>query len=82
MCLHDGALCSIHFHLICNMTTFRKKWFDHLTPSGGRGYVLRQNMCLNGALCSIPFNLINNTTTFSKKYVFTFEFHPRDQRCV
>ena len=41
MCLH-GALCSIPFHLICNMTIFSKK--NVLTP-GVKG-VCKDRICV------------------------------------
>ena len=59
MCLH-GALCSIPFNLICNMTTFRKKknsTFD-LTPGVEGVCVCKDRICLHIAAFVIPFNLI------------------------
>ena len=50
MCLH-GALSSIPFNLLCNMTTFRK---SILTNPGVEG-VCNDTLCLHGALCSFPF---------------------------
>ena len=45
MCSH-GALCSIPFNLICNMTTFRKD-VDLLTRPGGGGSedVCKDSIC-------------------------------------
>ena len=43
MCMH-GALCSIPFNLICNMTAFSTKYFDLLDPPQGlRVYVRTEN---------------------------------------
>ena len=64
MCLH-GALCSIPFNLICNIS-FKNVLAFWPNPRG-RGCVQGQNMCLHGALCSIPFNLICNMSIFRKK---------------
>ena len=69
MCLH-GALSSILFNLICNMTTFRKKKFLPFDPIWGLRVCVRTDIFLHGALCSIPFNLICNMTTFQFKQMF------------
>ena len=57
MCLH-GALCSIPFNLICNMTTFsKKKCFDLLTPPQGVKGVCKDRICASKVLYA-PFPLI------------------------
>ena len=56
MCLH-GNLCSIHFNLICNMTTFRKKVLT-IGPTPGVEGVLGENIWLHLAASVIPFKLI------------------------
>ena len=65
MCLH-GALFSISFNLICNTTTFKKKWFYLLTPYGVEG-VCKDIICACMVLYALfPFNLIFNMITFRK----------------
>ena len=46
MCVH-GALCSISFNLICNMTIFRRKKnvLTFATPQGLRVCVLKNRIC-------------------------------------
>ena len=61
MCLH-GVLCSIHFNLICNMTSFRKK---RLTP-GAEDVFKCVNIYLQVTAFVIPFNLICNMTVLKK----------------
>ena len=61
MYLH-GALCSILFNLICNMTTFRK---NVLTP-GIEDMYKRVNICLQVTAFVILFNLICNVTVLKK----------------
>ena len=62
-CSMPRALCPIPFNLICNMTTFRKKYFDLLTPPPGRGCVGVKYL---PPCCFMrhPFNLIINMTIF------------------
>ena len=62
MCLH-GALRSIPFNLICNMTTFRKKCFDGTTRATG---MCKDRICACFVLYATLFNLICNMTTFRK----------------
>ena len=56
MFLH-GALRSISFNLICKMTTFRKKSFDHKTLPQGPDGVCKDRICACMVLY-IPFPLI------------------------
>ena len=44
MCLH-GALCSIPFNLICNMTTFSKEMFRPFDPTPGAEGESKDRIC-------------------------------------
>ena len=78
-----GALCSIPFNLICNMTTFRKRYSLTFWPHPlGRGCVCGQNICYHVAASVVSFNLIYNMTTFRKTYNLTFWLYPLGQGCV
>ena len=74
MCL-QGALCSIPFNLICNVTTFRKKMtFDPTLRIEG---VCKDRICACMVLYApLPSNLICNMTTFRKKNILTFDPTP------
>ena len=64
MCL-CGALGSIPFNLICNMTTFRK---NDLTPTQGLKVCVRNRICACVVLyAQFPCNWTCNITTFRKK---------------
>ena len=56
MCLH-GALGSISFNLICNMTTSSKKSFDLFDPTPGIEGVCTDRICARMVLYA-PFLLI------------------------
>ena len=76
ICFH-GALCSIPFNLICNMTTFRKRYSLTFWPHPlGQGCVCEQNICYHIAASVVSFNLICNMTTFRKDIVWPFDPTP------
>ena len=81
-CFH-GALCSIPFNLICNMTTFSKIYSLTFWPHPlDQGCVCGQNICYHVAASVVSFNLICNMTTFWKIYSLTFWPHPLGRGCV
>ena len=81
-CFH-GALRSIPFNLICNMTTFSKRYSLTFWPHPlGQGCVCGQNICYHVAASVVSFNLICNMTTFRKIYSLTFWPHPLGRGCV
>ena len=59
----QGALLSIPFNLICNITTFIKKYLV-LTPPPGLRVCLWVKSYYHVAACVIPFNLIYNMNIF------------------
>ena len=78
MCLH-GALCSIFFNLICNMTTFRrKKCFDFDPTQGSRVCVKSEYMYMLACCCirdSLQFDMQHNHVL--KKLNFDIRPTPR-----
>ena len=71
ICFH-GALWSIPFNLICNMTTFRKRYSLTFWPHPlGRGCVCGQNIYYHVAASVVSFNLICNMTIFWKSLILT-----------
>ena len=82
ICYHVAASV-VSFNLICNMTTFRKKYSLTFWPHPlGWGCVCGQNICYHVAASIVSFNLICNMTTFRKKYSLTFWPHPLGWGCV
>ena len=82
ICIH-GALCSIPFNLVCNMTTFSKRYSLTFWPHPlGQGCVYGQNICYHAAASVVSFNLICNMTTFRKIYSLTFWPNPLGRGCV
>ena len=65
MCLH-GALCSIPFNVLCNMTTFSKKYFD---PTQGIEDVSTCKIFAT-MLLHVSFPLIRKATHIYKYKVF------------
>ena len=67
MCLH-GAVSSIPFNLICNMSTFRKKNVLTFDPTPGVKGVCKDRICACIMVYAPPpSNLICNMITFRKK---------------
>ena len=65
-----GALCPIPFNLICNMTTFSKRYSLTFWPHPlGQGCVCGQNICYHVAASVVSFNLIYNMTIFWKSLI-------------
>ena len=74
---------SIPFNLICNMTTFSKRYSLTFWPHPlDQGCVCGQNICYHVAASVVSFNLICKMTTFRKIYSLTFWPHPLGQGCV
>ena len=67
-CFH-GALCSIPFNLICNMTFGKRYSLTFWCHPLGRGCVCGQNICYHVAASVISFNLICNMTIFWKSFI-------------
>ena len=60
------------FNLICNMTTFRKRYSWTFWPHPlGWGCVCGQNICYHVAASIISFNMICNMTIFWKSLILT-----------
>ena len=71
------------FNLICNMTTFSKRYSLTFWPHPlGQGCVCGQNICYHVAASVVSFNLICNMTTFRKIYSLTFWPHLLGWGCV
>ena len=77
---YNVAASVVSFNLICNMTTFRKRYSLTFWPhSPGQGFVCEQYVCYNYAASVVSFNLICNMTTFRKIYSLTFWPHSPGQ---
>ena len=77
--------CSVlnYLNLICNMTTFRKRYSLTFWPHPlGRGCVCGQNICYHVAASVVSLNSICNMTTFRKRYSLTFWPYPLGRGCV
>ena len=71
ICYHVAASV-VSFNLICNMTTFRKRYSLTFRPHPlGRGCVCGQNICYHVAASIVSFNLICNMTIFWKSLILT-----------
>ena len=74
--LLNGALCSILFNLICNMTTFWKRYSLTFWPHPlGQECSCGQNICYHVAASVVSFNLICNITIFWKSLILAWP-HP------
>ena len=68
----------VSFNLICNMTTFRKRYSLTFWPHPlGRGCVCGQNICYHVAARVVSFNLICNMTIFWKNLILTLSPPPK-----
>ena len=71
ICYHVAASV-VSFNLICNMTTFRKRYSLTFWPHPlGGGCVCGQNICYHVAASVVSFNLICNMTIFWKSLILT-----------
>ena len=71
ICYHVAASI-VSFNLICNMTTFRKRYSLTFWPHPlGWGCVCGQNICYHVAASVVSFNLICNMTIFWKSLILT-----------
>ena len=77
ICYHVAASI-VSFNLICNMTTFRKRYNLTFWPHPlGRGCVCGQNICYHVAASFASFNLICNMTIFWKSLILTLAPPPK-----
>ena len=67
MCLH-GALCSIPFSFVCNMTTFRKK--NVLTPPQGSRLCVRTEYACMSKKGHNSVNFLRMTSKFKLDLYF------------
>ena len=66
------ALHFFPFNFICNMATFRKNCFDHLTSSHESRVCKMHSICLNCVLYFILVNFLCNMTIFGKDFFLAF----------
>ena len=80
ICYHVAASV-VSFNLICNMTTFRKRYSLTFWPHPlGRGCVCGQNICYHVAASVVSFNLICNMTIFWKSLILTSAQPPKSNQ--
>ena len=76
-CCYHVAASVVSFDLICNITTFRKKYSLTFWPHPlGQGCVCGQNICYSVAASIVSFNLICNMTIFWKSLILASGPHP------